>query len=404
MKASQDNLLKLIARHLELSGLPLAHQALMEEAHLPDSATALPSLVSLVDEWVDLKAMLVVPDSSGTADSFDAIDLDSILGDAKSEDAVAESKHHSESAASAALCCTFVGDEALVWGEANKTLHGCDLEGANEWSYSLPDSGTFGGILCLASDGSRIILGTMSGVVQVLNAQTRLLEQSLPMIHKKYVHRVLLKDQWLITASHDCSVGVWRRETKDGESVEYLLVGQKYFKAIPEGLGIGGIDGDLLYVGVRDTNLLCTYSLKTDDLDHVKVNLSPFLDEHVTFNILDLSVCSKNGRVIALASDRDRVFVYWVDGDRCKLLSTLTGMNSDGLSVSRVQFSPEGRFLYASSSEGSVCVFDLLTSRLVRRLKGHKSVVRDLVAHPTKELLASVSFDKTCNLWTSEML
>jgi WD40 repeat protein len=241
-----------------------------------------------------------------------------------------------------------------------------------------------------------VALGTMSGAVLIIDPATRQVLQTLT-LHRKYCHRVYLRNEWLVSVSHDYSVCILRREEKK----EYKLAKQLKFSSIPEGVGFVENDEEIL-VGVRDSNRLRRVRLdeQDDDQDPIGINLSAFKDDHVTFNVLDLAVCPTNSKLVALASDRDRIFVYWVQDERCRLMATLTGHTADGMSVARVQWSANGKYIYGSSAEGGICVFDVVKGRMLNRLKHHTSGVRDLVVHGGDEgCMVSCSFDKTCVLW-----
>jgi WD40 repeat protein len=69
----------------------------------------------------------------------------------------------------------------------------------------------------------------------------------------------------------------------------------------------------------------------------------------------------------------------------------------------RAHFSPldstGGRFVYSGSADGCVYVFDALSGALVRRLRHHRAVVRDVSWHPAQPLLAAASWDGELSLW-----
>ncbi len=212
----------------------------------------------------------------------------------------------------------------------------------------------------------------------------------------KYAHRVLLNERFVVSASLDHTVRVWSQS--DG-----ALVREFRFGATCEGLAFWG--RDKLILGVRESNLLSVADLSAPEAEPVTHNLNAFGDDHVTFSVLDVAVCAKCPSLVALASDRDRVFLYWLTDGACRLLATLTGMNSDGLAAARVQFSPSGRLLYASSADGNVCVYDTASGMLLERLKRHKSGVRDLaVSRADEHLIASVSLDKSVVVSTNVAL
>uniref|UniRef100_A0A0B6YVT7 Uncharacterized protein n=1 Tax=Arion vulgaris TaxID=1028688 RepID=A0A0B6YVT7_9EUPU len=70
----------------------------------------------------------------------------------------------------------------------------------------------------------------------------------------------------------------------------------------------------------------------------------------------------------------------------------------------RCKFSPEAstgqRYIYTGCATGSVVVYDLLTGKVVRKLSGHKSCVRDVSWHPYKNNIISTSWDGKLLRWT----
>ncbi|XP_059138645.1 DDB1- and CUL4-associated factor 11-like isoform X2 [Physella acuta] len=69
----------------------------------------------------------------------------------------------------------------------------------------------------------------------------------------------------------------------------------------------------------------------------------------------------------------------------------------------RCKFSPEAstgqRYIYTGCATGSVVVYDILTGKIVRKLNGHSSCVRDVSWHPYKNNIISTSWDGTLRLW-----
>jgi WD40 repeat protein len=68
--------------------------------------------------------------------------------------------------------------------------------------------------------------------------------------------------------------------------------------------------------------------------------------------------------------------------------------------VSRVAFSPDGRWLAAGNwVDGTVKLWEIETGRELRALRGHRSRVEAVVFSPDGRFLASASSDKTVKLW-----
>ncbi|CAM9357835.1 unnamed protein product [Discosporangium mesarthrocarpum] len=69
----------------------------------------------------------------------------------------------------------------------------------------------------------------------------------------------------------------------------------------------------------------------------------------------------------------------------------------------RCYFSPEHstgqRFIYSGSSDGRVCIWDLLTGEMERDLSWHQDNTRDVSWHPELPLIASFSWDRSVGLF-----
>jgi len=59
----------------------------------------------------------------------------------------------------------------------------------------------------------------------------------------------------------------------------------------------------------------------------------------------------------------------------------------------------EQKYIISGSANSGVYVYDVLTGKLVRRLSGHTSLVRDVSWHPCELKLVSTSWDGTLGLW-----
>ncbi|XP_069113870.1 DDB1- and CUL4-associated factor 11-like [Argopecten irradians] len=70
----------------------------------------------------------------------------------------------------------------------------------------------------------------------------------------------------------------------------------------------------------------------------------------------------------------------------------------------RCHFSPEmttgQRYVYSGCASGTVVVYDLLTGKIVAKLSGHNTCVRDVSWHPYENIIMSTSWDSSVAKWT----
>ena len=306
----------------------VAEEAGLDIEEIPRSK---PCLTEILDEWSELRGMFDAT-SAGRHDD-DGLsapsDLESALSEA-SRSAPAVDVVSLHSAKSAILCCVFDEHNRLIWGEASRLLHFQD-----RGDMILGDT-TSGGVLSLAVSGSTVFCGTMSGRLFASDHGSDF--TALATAHAKYVHRICANKKFLVSASHDHSVMIFDVASKK-------MLKQLKFPTTCETLCL--MNESKLLIGVRESNLLRLVDLENLEDSPVLFNLNAFGDDHVSFNVLDVSVCPANNQLLAVASDRDRVFVYWVSeaSSKCQLMATLTGMCSDGMSAARCCFSPCGTLL-----------------------------------------------------------
>jgi WD40 repeat protein len=67
----------------------------------------------------------------------------------------------------------------------------------------------------------------------------------------------------------------------------------------------------------------------------------------------------------------------------------------------RVAWSPNNAYVYCTSQDHTVCVWEVATQRLVHRLKGHTKTLRDIDVVPSSGALVSGSFDRSLRFWSN---
>ena len=88
--------------------------------------------------------------------------------------------------------------------------------------------------------------------------------------------------------------------------------------------------------------------------------------------------------------------VVLVGGDENRLVKEFKGSehNFEKLLL-RCSFSPQGDRVAAGSADATACIWQVNSAEMLYKLPGHKGAVREVVFHPTQNIIASCSSDKT---------
>lgn len=208
--------------------------------------------------------------------------------------------------------------------------------------------------------------------------------------HNKYV----VKAKWhpegdmFATASYDKTVGIYKRE---GHA--FNLVKTLNFATNVESISFS-LDGSQLLIAVREDNNI--YSIDLDTFEKIKFNMNANDDNHVSFSAMDITP-TPDGKHYLVSTDKDRLILFKY-GSSAHVRSYY-GASNDMYSQPRHTISPSGQYVYSTSQDNIIYVWDLALQKIVGTFKGHTSLVRDIHYHPTKKLLASCSFDKKVVLW-----
>lgn len=400
-KLPLDSVLAMIGKFLRTQGMMQSADALQKECPWISDGSGLPALMQVIDEWSEFTQLSAVSSSSSSSSSTSQQSLRNLLNgdvvDSTEQALMTPSQHHSSAAVT--LGCSFFR-HSYAWGDARGLLSLSSLDGRVEQHGQLPNGE--GGATALANMGTILMWGSAGGSVGTWDG---LHVESSTLRHKKAVHRAVASasGDWGATASRDGVVRLWHRQEK-----QLQPWGKVVTVAIAEALCFA--NDTTLVIGVRDSPDLRIVRLNDtevpgaeEELKTESINVNEFGDGHATFTPLDIAFCPRNEKLVAIASDRDRVFVYSMDLEAlsCRLLTTLVGIRSDEMAQTRVQWSNGAKYLYASSSDGLLCIYDSTSGDLIERVKHHKAAIRDMAMHPSANMIVTTSFDKSCLLWTA---
>lgn len=217
-------------------------------------------------------------------------------------------------------------------------------------------------------------------------------------LHKKHVVRV----KWspcgtrFATASYDHVMRIMEEKVNasTGE-ITYEQIKEFEFVEAVEAL-VWTKDGKWLIVAIRKDNYL-HYFNPSDNWSESKFNMnSNQADDHVSFTAMDLSL-SRDDKYLLVITDKSRAIMFAV-ATPLQVRNFYDVPNEDW-STPRGVFNQSGGFIYISSEDKGIYVYSTATGSRVSILTGHTSNIRDVACHPTLDVVASASFDKTVKIW-----
>ena len=214
--------------------------------------------------------------------------------------------------------------------------------------------------------------------------------------HSKYVVRALFSacGNWLATASYDHTVCIYRA---DGDNCKhYELKKQTSFRGSAEAICWNPTRPELV-VAVRSDHMLHVFECSSDGISKgPELNLNAMGDNHVSFTPLDMAF-DPAGKILSVATDKNRVILLLASSG--KQLANLYGCSNDEYSQPRLCWHPSGMYVYCTSQDKCVIVWEVAKQREVARLVGHTDVVRDLSYSLDHNVLVSASMKGVIKMW-----
>lgn len=111
---------------------------------------------------------------------------------------------------------------------------------------------------------------------------------------------------------------------------------------------------------------------------------------------------SPNGKYICAATDSSRNIIMQVQTNN--IVRNLYGHKNDVYSQPRIAWSSNGQYILGNTQEdNSICVWDIASSKMVRKLEGHGGQIRDIFSSKVVDTVATVSYDKSVKVWLCPM-
>ncbi|KAJ3155991.1 hypothetical protein HDU89_005554 [Geranomyces variabilis] len=268
------------------------------------------------------------------------------------------------------------------------------------------------------ADPAYILTAGMDGAHHIADVRTGGAVQSWT-DHGKYVVRAAFsawgRGEWFVTASYDRTVNFYRRTTPDGVSPPlFEKAYSALFRGAVESMSFlesprraAGTDAaeskddtlPTVVIGCRDDNRL--HYIELDPLrgyPSTTTNMNANGDDWISFTAADLCV-SPTGKYVACYTDSKagRIIIFAARADT--QARNLWGVVADGFSRPRCCWDSSGRYLFATSDDRLVYVFDVATGQVVAKLGGHSETVRCVAFDADSRRLVSCSFDKTVQIW-----
>lgn len=403
---NRDVVLRMVYQYLYEGGHRVAAMALNDavEEDLVDAASAMASgtLLSTLDAYTDFKSQEPVKEEGENTDDL------KVPGDGHfcAELCTAITDLHAGNIIAGAL----TPDALLLTGSADKTIKVLPVGGLPSYALCDPSKATTlthhtGPVLALAVHPAiphLALSADMVGRVVLFNVASGAVLQDWT-AHKKYVVRVKWSScgKFFASAGYDKTCVLYGCEgdlpaALEGEGggakvPEFRVLNTFHLRGCVESIVFTLTE---LAIGSREDHLI--HLVKLGSLERREINMNALGDTHISFTPMDLSV-SPNGRYLLVSTDKDRLIMYSLETGN--VIRTLYGANNDGYSNPKHCWHPTGLYIYSTSQNFSIVVWETATQKVVAELKGHTSNIRDLFYSPETSTLMSCGFDKTVHVW-----
>jgi hypothetical protein len=210
--------------------------------------------------------------------------------------------------------------------------------------------------LAFSQDGSKLLSGSYDGAARLWNLADGTSREFRG--HDWWVWSVAFSpdEKRFVTASQDGSAIVWNIATGQASPPFLAHTGPVYSAAFSP-------DGEHVATGSYDKSILIwrPQDLKTQDLDKL---LNQLVSDTIT--------------------PQQTPFV---------------GLEGHTAGVRTVRFSSDGKLLVSGGNDNNVCVWDVATHQMVKKLRGHASRVSAALFMPGNDRVLSAAYDHYAKLW-----
>ncbi|CCX33870.1 WD40-repeat-containing domain protein [Pyronema domesticum] len=245
-----------------------------------------------------------------------------------------------------------------------------------------------------------LVLGTMTGLLVVISADTGETLQSVP-AHTKYTTRIIHSAPYLISASYDKTICLHRKSESADSPLIGDLVGKLDLPTPPEALCV--LPNNTLVFSRRDSTSLFYHSLESGLPCLSTRNLSSAV--WAGWHPMAIAPHPSNPDLLAVVTSsvpHMKFLLVKTDSEEV-IKEVFTGAPQSAYSTPIVVWRPDASGVWVNADEGVVRGVEVKTAKVVARLqvceKGEK--VRALWAGVVdgKEVLVTGAFDKGLKVW-----
>lgn len=297
----------------------------------------------------------------------------------------------------------------LAYASINSLVHLVDLDNPYDLQHVLDFSaGHYAGVniwsLKWGHDGRELIVGTgantiqANGLIIAYDVETRRVLESIP-AHDADVNSVAFLQtgdcNMLLSAADDAIVKMWDRRNHSRSRRH----GNQYQCPHRAAASFVGHRFGLTYVSPKDDGRFF--------ISNGKDQLIKLWDARRSTPDSQLDSARQLHRSVAFDYRIHSCprFTQLPSDIRDDAVMSYAGAHETLKTLIRAHFSPMHttgqRYIYCGSSDGLCVVYDVLTGKVVRTLRGHDGPVRDVSWHPYASFLTTGSFDGRVSLWTT---